>query len=107
MGTDNIHLFYVCRRRALPTSRWFRVAMVGAGPLSIIALETGWVVTEVGRQPWIVQGIMRTSEAITEAPGLSLLFVITIAIYVALFAGAVSVLRLLARQPLEENGDGT
>lgn len=43
--------------------------LVAAGPLGFIALEAGWVVTEVGRQPWIIRGVMRTSEAVTPAPG--------------------------------------
>lgn len=95
------------RKRAIPSSRRFRAALVCAGPLSVVALEAGWVVTEVGRQPWIVQGVMRTVDAVTEAPGLGLLFTLTLALYAALFTGAVVVLRLLARQPFPEELDGT
>lgn len=94
-------------RRKLPSSRAFRLVLVAAGPLSVIALEAGWVVTEVGRQPWIVQGIMRTSEAVTDAPGLALLFVLTVGIYVALLTGAATVLALLARKPLVEDESGS
>src|SRR5262249_6623254 len=54
----------LCRRRAA-TSRAMLVAVVGAGPLGFVALEAGWVVTEVGRQPWIIYGLVRTSEAVT------------------------------------------
>jgi cytochrome d ubiquinol oxidase subunit I len=45
-------------------------ALVLASPLGFLAIEAGWVVTEVGRQPWIIYGVMRTSEAVTPMPGL-------------------------------------
>ena len=47
------------RRRRLPESRWFYRAVVAPGPLSVVALIAGWVTTEVGRQPWVVYGVMR------------------------------------------------
>jgi cytochrome d ubiquinol oxidase subunit I len=46
------------------------LALVAAAPLGFIALEAGWVVTEVGRQPWIIDHVMRTSDAVTPMPGL-------------------------------------
>src|ERR1700681_4079170 len=52
------------RRRSLPTHRRLLLGLVAAGPASILAMEAGWFVTEFGRQPWIVYGIMRTSEAV-------------------------------------------
>ena len=58
------------RRRRLPDSRWFLRAAVAAGPAAFLAIEAGWIVTEVGRQPWIMQGVMRTSEAVTSRPGI-------------------------------------
>lgn len=88
------------RRRALPAGRAYLVAVAAAGPLSVLALEAGWVVTEVGRQPWIVQGVMRTAEAVTEAPGIRWVFAGSILIYAILLAGTAVVLRLLARAPL-------
>src|SRR6266511_1784950 len=51
------------RRKRLPESRWFYRALVAAGPLSLVALIAGWVTTEVGRQPWVVYRVMRTSQA--------------------------------------------
>ena len=45
-------------------------ALAIASPLGFVAIESGWVVTEVGRQPWIIYGVMRTSEAVTPMPGL-------------------------------------
>lgn len=45
-------------------------ALVLASPLGFLAIESGWVVTEVGRQPWVIYGVMRTSQAVTPMPGL-------------------------------------
>ena len=90
------------RRKNLPSSRLFRSFVIASGPLSVIALEAGWVVTEVGRQPWIVQGHMRTHEAVTDAPGITVVFVATLGIYAILGIGCVLVLRSLARRPLAE-----
>ena len=53
------------RRKRLPESRWFYGALVLAGPLSVVALICGWVTTEVGRQPWVVYGLLRTKDAVT------------------------------------------
>lgn len=49
--------------------RWFLRALVASAPLGFVAIEAGWVVTEVGRQPWIIHRIMRTSQALTPVPG--------------------------------------
>ncbi len=100
----------VVKNRAPPTSKWFLVLIVLLGPLSIIAMEAGWVVTEVGRQPWIVQGVMRTSEAVTAAPGVRYWFAATLAIYAIIGATTIVVLRGLANVPLsapaKEGDDG-
>ncbi|WP_310570947.1 cytochrome ubiquinol oxidase subunit I [Gemmatimonas sp.] len=80
---------------ALPDDRRFLTALVLAGPLGFIALEAGWTVTEVGRQPWIVQGILRTADAVTPMPGLVVSFVLFSALYIGL---AVTVVFLLWRQ---------
>jgi cytochrome d ubiquinol oxidase subunit I len=58
------------RRRDLPRSPWFLRFAALSGVGAVLALEAGWVTTEVGRQPWVVWGIMRTSEAVNPAPGL-------------------------------------
>lgn len=76
-------------------SKWFLRSLVAAAPLGFIAIETGWVVTEVGRQPWIVYGIMRTSEAVTPMPGLVVPFVTFTILYVFL---AIITAWLLFRQ---------
>ncbi len=76
-------------------SRWFLRALVFAAPLGFIAIETGWTVTEVGRQPWIIYGIMRTSEAVTPMPGLVVPFVTFTILYIFL---AIITAWLLLRQ---------
>lgn len=94
-------------RRRLPASRAFLGCVVAAGPVSVVALEAGWVVTEVGRQPWIVQGVMRTADAVTDAPGIPLVLTVTLLLYLVITAGALVVLTRLARRPLPEEGTPT
>jgi cytochrome d ubiquinol oxidase subunit I len=83
-------------RRVVPTRRLLLLGLVAAGPASVAAMEAGWFVTEFGRQPWIVYGIMRTSEAATTAPALGLTFAIFIAIYAGLAITTARLLLLLA-----------
>ncbi|TMR89718.1 cytochrome ubiquinol oxidase subunit I [Nonomuraea basaltis] len=85
------------RRRDLPRSPWFLRATALSGVAAVLALEAGWVVTEVGRQPWIVFGVLRTSQAVNPAPGLVYGFALVIAVYAALTVATVYVLRRLAR----------
>jgi cytochrome d ubiquinol oxidase subunit I len=83
------------RRRELPRSRWFLRGAVLAGFAAPIALEAGWIVTEVGRQPWIVWRVMRVSEAVTTAPHIRLgLYFLTV-VYALLTGGTILVLRRL------------
>jgi cytochrome d ubiquinol oxidase subunit I len=91
-------LFWVMaiRRRSIPVSRRLLIGLVAAGPAAVIVMEAGWFVTEFGRQPWIVYGIMRTSQAATTAPALGLTFAIFIAIYLALAITTGRLLLLLA-----------
>jgi cytochrome d ubiquinol oxidase subunit I len=89
------------RRHDLPRSPWFLRGAAAAGAISVVALECGWITTEVGRQPWIVYGILRTSEAVSSAPGLRFGLYALIIVYAALTAGSVFVLRRLARAPQE------
>jgi cytochrome bd ubiquinol oxidase subunit I len=86
------------RRRQLPRSRWFWRAAAGAGLAAVVALECGWIVTEVGRQPWVVYGVMRTREAVTGAEGLWVTFAIVLVLYSALGAATVAVLRAMSRR---------
>lgn len=86
------------RGRHLPDGRWFLRAAVAAGPLGFLALETGWMVTELGRQPWIIHGFMRTSEAVTPMTGLVVPFVTFTCVYIFL---SIILFFLLRRQFLE------
>jgi cytochrome bd ubiquinol oxidase subunit I len=84
------------RRRSLPTARLLLLGVVAAGPASVLAMEAGWFVTEFGRQPWIVYGIMRTSEAATTAPALGPAFALFIVIYAGLAITTARLLLMLA-----------
>jgi cytochrome bd ubiquinol oxidase subunit I len=88
------------RRRRLPSSVWFSRALVAAGPLSVVALICGWVTTEVGRQPWVVYGVMRTSQAVTGAGGIPVGYATLAVVYAGLAGAVVWILRRLARAPL-------
>jgi cytochrome d ubiquinol oxidase subunit I len=89
-------------KRRFPSGRLLLAAVVVAGPLSVIGMEAGWIVTEMGRQPWIVHGIIRTADAATSAPALGLTFAIFIAIYVSLGITCARLLLLLARRERKE-----
>ncbi len=86
------------RRRDIPQTRWFLRAVAISGVAAIVALECGWIVTEVGRQPWIVQGFMRTKEAVTGASGVWVTFSVTLAIYAVLGVASVLILRTMSRR---------
>jgi cytochrome d ubiquinol oxidase subunit I len=74
-------------------SKWFLRALILSAPLGFIGIETGWVVTEVGRQPWIIYGVMRTAEAVTPVPRLIVPFVTFTLLYI--FLAAITVWLLL------------
>ena len=96
-----VYLLTWVRRRRLPRSRWFYRAVVAAGPLALVALISGWITTEVGRQPWVVYEVMRTSQAVTAADGLEVGLVFLILVYVGLATAVVWLLRRLSRRPPE------
>ena len=79
------------RTRRAPTGPAFLLAAALVSPLGMIAIEAGWTVTEVGRQPWIIQGVMRTTDAVTSVPGLW----ISCLAYTLLYAGLGTVVVLL------------
>ncbi|MEO7194416.1 MAG: cytochrome ubiquinol oxidase subunit I [Pseudonocardiaceae bacterium] len=95
-------IYFVARARGkhLPDSAWFYRALVVAGPASVVALISGWVTTEVGRQPWVVYGVMRTSEAVTGAAGIPIGYGTLAAVYLGLVVAVVWILRRLAAAPL-------
>jgi cytochrome d ubiquinol oxidase subunit I len=91
------------RRGRLPGSTWFYRALVAAGPLSVVALIAGWVVTEVGRQPWVVYRVMRTSQAVTGASGIPIGYATLAGVYLALAVAVAWVLRRLQQAPLDDH----
>jgi cytochrome d ubiquinol oxidase subunit I len=97
-----LYLFVRIRRNRLPESRWFYRALVLAGPAALVALIAGWVTTEVGRQPWVVYRVMRTSEAVTAANGIPVGLTTLTLVYLGLVLGVVWILRRLERMPLPE-----
>jgi cytochrome d ubiquinol oxidase subunit I len=97
-----VYAFVWFRLRRLPRSKWFYRAVVAAGPLSVVALIAGWVTTEVGRQPWIVYGVMRTEDAVTGANGIPVGYATLALVYLGLAVAVAWLLRRLARAPFEE-----
>ena len=95
-----VYLATRIRRKRLPESPWFYRALVVAGPLSVVALLAGWVTTEVGRQPWVVYLVMRTSEAVTGANVIPVGYATLALVYLALAAGVAWVLLRLSRTPV-------
>jgi cytochrome d ubiquinol oxidase subunit I len=86
------------RRRRGPESRWFLRAVAVSGVAAVVALECGWIVTEVGRQPWIVHQRLRTAEAVTTAGGIWWTLIVVLALYAGLAVATVLALRTMARR---------
>jgi cytochrome d ubiquinol oxidase subunit I len=86
------------RKRRMPDTPWFLRAASVAGIASVLALEAGWVVTEVGRQPWIVRGYMKVPKGATTDTGVWLTFVVILVVYLALAVTTILVLRSMARR---------
>jgi len=91
------------RKKRVEPNVWQLRAQVALAPAGFIAIEAGWIVTEVGRQPWIVQGVMRTEDAVTQVPNQFAAFGGFTILYALLAVTTVWLLRLLAksRPPVE------
>lgn len=79
-----MHLIFIIWKKEKLTKRWWLKTLAWLTPAGFIAVEAGWMVTELGRQPWIIYKIMRTSEAVTPMPGIQYSFYIITLIYVFL-----------------------
>lgn len=90
-----LYLLAILKKKSWLSKKWLIKLFVMAAPLGYIALEAGWVVTEVGRQPWIIYKIMRTSEAVTPMPGIAYTFYLFTLIFMSL---SLIVIFLLYRQ---------
>ena len=92
------------RRRDLPRTKWFLRASAVAGVVSIVSLECGWIVTEVGRQPWTVVGLLLTRDAVTTTGNVWVFFIAVVLIYAAVGTGAVLVIRSMTRRWASASG---
>jgi cytochrome d ubiquinol oxidase subunit I len=90
------------RRRRLPRGPWFYRLAIAAGPGAVGALWAGWVVTEVGRQPWIVYEVMRVEDAASTANGLQWGLALVVLVYAGLVVALIGVLRSLVRAELPD-----
>jgi cytochrome bd ubiquinol oxidase subunit I len=86
------------RRRPFTEQRTLLRALVLVAPFGFVATEAGWIVTEVGRQPWVVQGLMRTSAAVTPMPGLVVPMALFTLLYLGLGAVVVALITSLVRE---------
>ncbi|CAN5218115.1 cytochrome ubiquinol oxidase subunit I [soil metagenome] len=95
MALSGLYFLALWKYRNWLSSRWLLNLFAVATPAGFIAVEAGWTVTEVGRQPWIIQGIMRTADAVTPMPGIIYSFYLYTGVYVSL---ALVVIFMLYRQ---------
>ena len=95
LGLALLYFFALVKKKNWFKADWFLKLFVAAIPLGFIALEAGWTVTEVGRQPWIIQGVMRTADAVTPMPGIRYSFYLFTAVYLSL---SLVVIFMLYRQ---------
>jgi cytochrome d ubiquinol oxidase subunit I len=95
MAAAVLYFIALWKKRSWLSKKWFLYLFILATPFGFIAVEAGWTVTEVGRQPWIIQGVMRTSEAVTPMPGIHYSFYLFTLIY---FTLSIAVIFLLSRQ---------
>lgn len=85
------------------STKWFRRVIVAGGPLSIIAIEAGWWLAEVGRQPWILRKYMKVAEAATTSDHVDIMLILFCGLYIILGVGSVVVLRRMFRHnPIEQ-----
>lgn len=95
-------ILYFRRKRVVPVQRWLLRGIVLSALLSFLSVELGWIVTEEGRQPWVIYGYLYTRNAVTTAPLLDVSFLVFSIIYVVLAVTMIVLLLRLARQPLPE-----
>ena len=86
------------RRRDPLASRRFLYTAVAAGPLSVLALELGWMTTELGRQPWIVYRVMHVADGVTHGNAVWASFTVLVIVYAGMVTGAIAALRSMARR---------
>ncbi|HEY1350415.1 MAG TPA: cytochrome ubiquinol oxidase subunit I [Ktedonobacteraceae bacterium] len=95
-------LLFWRRRERIFARKWLLAGIVLAGPSTMVAVICGWLVTEMGRQPWVIAGFLRTSHAVTPAPWVSLSFLVFVLVYLLLSTALLRLLLGLARLPLPQ-----
>ncbi|ATP42506.1 cytochrome ubiquinol oxidase subunit I [Solibacillus sp. R5-41] len=97
-----LYLLALWRGWAFIQTKWFRWIVVAGGPLSVIAIELGWWLAEVGRQPWLLRGIMRTEQGATTSEYVDLMLILFSALYFVLAMGSIITLhRMFKKNPIE------
>jgi cytochrome d ubiquinol oxidase subunit I len=91
-------------RRDMPRSRWFLRGAAITGVLSVVTMEAGWIVSEVGRQPWIVYNLMKVSDAATTNDGVWITFIAVALLYAGLGITTILVLRGMSRRARAREG---
>ena len=79
-----IYLFFLYRRKEQMFKKWFLRILFICTPFGFIAVEAGWIGTEVGRQPWIMYGLLKTADSVTPMPGITYTMILFIVIYLIL-----------------------
>src|SRR6266480_1865839 len=93
-------ILFIARRGRMPEYGWLLWAIIVCGPMGFLAVIFGWMVTEIGRQPWVIYNYLLTSAAVTPAPYMNITFTIFTIIYIVMAAILTVMLFRLARQPL-------
>lgn len=98
-----LYVIAVWRKWSFIQTKWFRWLLVLGGPLAVLAIEAGWWLAEVGRQPWILRKIMRVEDAATTSGQVDLMLALFAGLYLVLGIGSVVVLRrMFKKNPVEQ-----
>ncbi|WP_079507426.1 cytochrome ubiquinol oxidase subunit I [Mesobacillus jeotgali] len=98
-----VYVFGVWMNWSFIRTRWYRWLIVFGGPLSMLAIELGWWFAEVGRQPWILRGIMKVDEAATTSGQVDMMLIMFAGLYLILAIGSIVVLtRMFRKNPVEQ-----
>lgn len=97
LGLSALAMFILfIRKRMLP--RWLLVVLLSAGPLALIGIESGWVFSCTGRQPWVISGVQLTADAATRSDDIGILFVLFLGLYALLMTITIFVMRFYFRR---------
>lgn len=103
IGISLLYWIGIKRGWAFIQTKWYRWLIVSGGPLTFLAIESGWWMAEVGRQPWILRGIMTVEEAATSSNYVGLMAILFIILYIILGIGTIVILRrMFKNNPVEK-----